>query len=82
MDEPDEILYIPGADAALLGVVARCGQQPFLVYDHEKLVEHFMAEGMSYDEAVEWIDYNVEGAWVGTGTPGVLHRDVDEDALG
>lgn len=75
----DSTLVIPGADAALLGYVARCGQLPIAVYDHEKLVAHFVASGMSEDEAVEWVDVNVVGAWVGAGTPGVLVRATRED---
>lgn len=81
MSPDDEILQIPGAEHALLGMVQRCGQAPFLVYDWEKLVEHFMAEGMTDEEAVEWIAVNVEGAWVGNGTPGVVHRHFLADSL-
>lgn len=75
----DELLVIPGADAAILGTVYRCGQDPFVVYDYDRLVDHFVREGMTHDEAAEWIDYNIEGAWVGPHTPGVLRRlEVEE----
>lgn len=75
----DERLVIPGADAAILGTVWRCGQAPFVVYDYEKLVEFFVGQGMTYDEAEEWVSYNIEGAWVGPNTPGVLRRfEVEE----
>ena len=35
---------------------------------------------MSHDEAVEYLEYNVVGAWVGTGTPAFLfgHEVSDE----
>lgn len=75
----DELLEIPGANDAILGTVWRCGQAPFVVYDYEKLVVFFMGQGMTDEDAREWIDYNVEGAWVGPNTPGVLHRlEVEE----
>lgn len=70
----DELLEISGAEAAILGTVWRCGQAPFVVYDYEKLVDFFVQEGMTHDDAEEWISYNIEGAWVGPNTPGVLRR--------
>ena len=73
-------LIIPGADAAILGVVQRCGQAPFVVYDPDKLVAHFMGQGMTEEEAQEWVTFNIKGAWVGDGTPGVLYA-MDRDEL-
>lgn len=73
------MLCIPGAEAAILGTVWRCGQEPFVVYDYDQLVVFFVSEGMTHDEAEEWISYNIEGAWVGPNTPGVLRRLEVED---
>jgi len=39
------------------------------VYDGEKIVQHFMDGGMTMEEAREWIDYNIEGAYMGDATP-------------
>jgi len=39
------------------------------VYDGDKMVEHFMQTGMTEEEAHEWIDFNVEGAYFGESTP-------------
>ena len=61
-------------DQALVGVVRRCGQHPVLVYDRELLVEALIGMGHSHPEAMEWIDHNIEGCWVGDGTPGVLDK--------
>lgn len=74
MKDEDSILMIPGADKAVLGTVARCAQPPFVVYDYSRLVESFMESGMSEDEAVEWIEFNISGVWVGPATPGILMR--------
>lgn len=75
----DKTLLIEGADDAILGFIQRCGQPPVAIYDNDRLIEHFMAQGMTFEEAVEWIDYNVIGAWVGEGTPAVLVRATRED---
>jgi hypothetical protein len=49
------------------------------VYDYELLVLAFEKQGMTDDEAREWISVNIEGAWVGEGTPAVLHPITDHD---
>lgn len=45
-----------------------------VAYDYEKMVEAFMRQGMSYDEAVEHISFNIEGAWVGDLTPIIVYN--------
>ena len=82
----DRTLLIDGADSAILGYVYRCGQTPLVVYvyrcgqtplvvyDYERLMLHYQGGGMTEEEAVEWIETNVVGAWMGAGTPGVLMR--------
>lgn len=39
------------------------------VYSGEKMVQVFMNQGMNEGEAIEWIAFNVEGAYVGESTP-------------
>ncbi len=74
-------LQIPGAERAIVGMIRRCGQPAVLVYSRPELVRHFMRDGMTREEAEEWIDVNVIGAWVGAGTPAVLEA-YDPEALG
>lgn len=75
MKRDRSVLVIDDASSALIGWFQRCGQpDPILVYDYEKLVKHFMGQGMDEGGAVEWISHNVEGAWMGEGTPAILHR--------
>ena len=40
-----------------------------VVYDGEKMVDLFMEDGMSEVEAVEWIEFNMESAYLGPETP-------------
>ena len=65
----DNILLADGFDAALIGTGERCGQPTLAVYDREKCIEVLQGQGMSYDEAQEYFDFNVVGAWVGEQTP-------------
>lgn len=62
-------------DDAILGTVERCGMERVFCYSHSKAVEIFMEQGMSYEEAIEWIDFNVLGAYVGEHTPVFLFED-------
>ena len=63
------VLLADGLDDAFIGV--SCGFGPNkAIYDWDKCVDVFMTrDGMTYEEAVEWIDYNVTGAYVGEQTP-------------
>ena len=41
-----------------------------LLYDTDTMIEKMMSQdGMSYQEAIEYFDYNIKGAWMGEGTP-------------
>ena len=40
-----------------------------LIYDMRKIINKMKKDGMTEDEAWEYFDYNVLGAWVGDYTP-------------
>ena len=67
---PDLLVMDPEyLDAAIIGVATRIGLEA-VCYDINKvirlLVEH---DGMTEDGAMEYIDFNMRGAWVGEHTP-------------
>ena len=47
-----------------------------IVYDYDSMIQCLMRDGMSEDEAIEWIDYNVVGvlAAENTNMPLVVHK--------
>ena len=65
-----ELLFLSEAefDEAILGVAERIGQEPVVAYDTTKVVE-ILSRSMSVDEAYEYFDYNILGAYVGDKTP-------------
>ena len=82
MDEY-KMLKADGFDEAVLGTAQRCAHGDVIIYDYDKCVEILMSrDGMEDDEAREFMDCNVTGAYVGEGTPFFLHRgtmdDIDE----
>lgn len=62
----EEFLKADGLDEAVIGVEE---DEMRLVYSVDKCIEIFMSQGMEYDEALEFFDYNVRGAWMGDKTP-------------
>jgi hypothetical protein len=68
--EYDHLLKADGFDAAIIGVSEKIGQSPCIAYDRDKCVEILIdTEHMSYEEAEEYFEYNVAGAYVGEFTP-------------
>lgn len=68
------LLFIDGADAALLGVGERQGKPSLAVYDYRGLIRVFERQGMSFEDAKEWVAYNILDVWKGPRTPIVLFR--------
>ncbi len=67
------MLKADGFDAAILGIGRRAGADDILVYDYEQCVAVLIMDGMSDEEAIEYLEYNVVGAYVGEGTPMFVH---------
>lgn len=67
-----DVLYADGFDDALIGV-ARQFTKHLAVYDYELCVEVLTRRGMTVEQAVEYMEFNVVGAYVGPNTPIFLH---------
>jgi hypothetical protein len=57
-------------DAAILGVAERIGMSPIVAYDTAKIIDILCErDGMEGDEAAEFFEFNIAGAYVGDRTP-------------
>lgn len=65
----EEMLFADGFDEALVGVVMAFGRPPLACYSVPKMVDVLVRDGLTYEEAMEHLDFNVFGAWVGERTP-------------
>jgi hypothetical protein len=66
----EEALLADGYEDAILGIAMRCGQPTLVVYDCDKCIAVLMRrDGMDYEEAIEFFEFNTLGAWAGEGTP-------------
>lgn len=62
-------------DNAILGMVIQKGSKTLVLYDPLKIIDNLMLGGeMTYDDAVEFYEYNIADAYVGEDTPAFLIR--------
>lgn len=73
-EENSETLFADGFDEALVGVGIQFSRE-VAVYDYAKCIDVLMKRhGMEATDAIEYMEYNVVGAYVGKGTPVFLTR--------
>jgi hypothetical protein len=70
-----EALLADGFEDAIIGVAERCSKEPLVVYDIQKCVQILVTrDGMTEEEALEFLEFNTLGAWMGEMTPLFLWR--------
>jgi len=75
IDINPEAMLADGFDEAILGVCVQFGSEPVAAYDFNKCVEILMErDGMEREEAIDFINFNVVGAYVGLNTPVFIMR--------
>jgi len=80
-DENPDALWPDGLDDAFIGLAHRCGQPVLAAFSMKRCVEVLMKrDGMTFEEALEFLDFNTFDAWLGDGTP-VWIADLDEGDL-
>lgn len=71
-----------GFDSAIIGTASVWNGKErveVLVYDIYKMVEQLVIrDGMSADEAIEYIDFNIENVYIGKDTPIIVWEYNDE----
>ena len=71
----ERLVKANGLEDAIIGVGSRMNMPDVLIYSYNKCVKIFMEkEGWTHEEAVEWMDFNLVGAWVGETTPIFVHE--------
>lgn len=67
-------LKADGYDDCVIGVASRCGTPDVVAYDVEKILDKLTSEGMTREEAEEYFEFNILGAYVGEYTPVFISR--------
>lgn len=68
--EDQEIQLADGFEDAFVGIATQFNKT-FAVYDRAKCID-ILVKDMSHDEAEEYFQFNVEGAYVGENTPAFI----------
>jgi len=71
--DPD-LLLMDGFDDCIIGVCESFGSVSVVAYDYDKVLANLQASGMTYEEAVEYHEFNQAGAYVGERTPVFIRR--------
>ncbi len=72
-EQYDGILFADGLDKACIGVAHRYTGD-VACYDMDLCIEALMEDGMTCEDAREYFDYNVLGAFIGEHTPVFIER--------
>ena len=67
LDKDSEVLFADGFDDCIIGLSCGYGAQK-VVYDYQKVIS-VLCKDMSFEDAVEYFEYNIAGAYVGEHTP-------------
>jgi hypothetical protein len=72
--EDEDLIVFNGLDDAFLGV-GYIFNKSITCYDKEKIITILMnRDCMTYDEAIEFFDFNIAGLYAGERTPFILER--------
>jgi hypothetical protein len=71
-----ELICADGFDDCIVGI-GRQFNKTFVVYDYQKVIDTLVErDGMDWDDAVEFFEFNIVGAYVGDATPCFLTTEV------
>ena len=79
--ENNETMFVDGFDDAIIGLDTS-GDVFRVIYDRDKMIDILRdRDRMDLDEAIDYLEYNVWGAYVGEGTPIYAHEGGKERVL-
>jgi len=73
-DCEEDLLFLgdPGNyefDCAIIGLAERFGGTRAIAYDTDKVIEVLIRNGMDFESAREWYEFNIIGSFLGDHTP-------------
>jgi len=69
----EEVVIADGYEEAFLGIAQGFGGIMVPVYSYEMCIQILMRDGMEYDEALEYFEYNTAGAYYSDNQPIYIH---------
>jgi hypothetical protein len=69
----EDVMLCDGFGKAFLGILTSFKHPPIAVYDKSVIISILMErDEMTYEDACEFFDFNIIGAYVGEQTPGFI----------
>jgi hypothetical protein len=66
----EELMFMDGYDDCVVGMGFKFGVGNSVIYSVDKVINKLIKrDKMTFDEAQEFFDFNIEGAYVGPKTP-------------
>ena len=69
-----ELMFMDNFDVAIVGIGEVCGNPPVVVYDRQLVLDTLTIDLGSPEQAQEYYDFNIAGAFMGSGMPVLLTR--------
>jgi hypothetical protein len=73
----ENVLRADGYDDCIIGFTQQAGRPSVLAYDTNKMIAKLISEGMDMEEAWEFFEFNIAGAYVGEYTPVFITKMAD-----
>ena len=81
----EDLLKFDGFDDAVIGVCVTWHGKMLverIIYNGKEILKKLMSQGMTEEQASEYIDFNMLGAYVGDSTPAIMcpatAKEIDE----
>lgn len=81
----EDLLKFDGFDDAVIGVCVTWHGKMLverIIYNGKEILKKLMSQGMTEEQASEYIDFNMLGAYVGDSTPAIMWpataKEIDE----
>lgn len=74
-------LKFDGLDEAIIGFCTQGPNKARIAYDYDLIINALMSQGMTEDDANEFAEFNIVGAWMGEDTPLIVTMMSPEETL-
>lgn len=74
LGDDETVLLADGLESAFMGI-GRQFTHPVAIYSYKKTLKCLKGMGMTMEDAIEYFDYNIAGAFVGDQTPVFLQDE-------
>lgn len=71
-----QLILFDDLDSCLIGAGGQYTQQPLAVYSRSLIRRHLMAGGLTFEQAEDYMSFNIEQLWAGPGTPIIVDDEL------